>query len=241
MPFDFSTYQVAPGEKPASSSKYNAFLDAAEAAMNAMPPANLVGFPSDVTKFLNGAGGWSSPPTDLVVKYVKTAQTDVVNTVAATDLFGGAFTIEPGKLSADGSIKVYASGDYLNDSGSSRTIRLQLALGATTIWDATSDPIADPGAATRRAWWFELVIQAMASTSAQQSGGEFFIGDATTAAAVGTGQITAANLNQIAPYKAIASALNMSGSQPLTLKVTHAFAATTISMRCAMARVEVTS
>jgi hypothetical protein len=241
MPFDFSPYAVAPGEKPASSSKFNNFLAAVQAGMNAMPPANLTGFPSDASKFLNGAGGWTTPVTDMAAVYVKTTPFEVVNNATLLDMLQGQIAIAAGKLGPNAAIKVFAGGEYYNNSGNPRTLRIVLGLGSQTVWDSgASDNISVNGTASdRRAWHFAAVIQALGSTG-QQSGSGLFVMNTPSAAAAGYGKLNTA-IGLIGSFEAASTTVNMTGSQPLLLQAQHSNAQTTISITLRYCRVEVTA
>lgn len=184
-----------------------------------------------------GTSEWTPTTiTDLHTFYNKTSQKDVANTVAKTDLLNGEITIAANKLTANGLIKIIASGDYLNNSGATRTITLELKLGATVLWDSNASGNIS-ATATRKAWSFTAYIQAMASTSAQRGGGFFVMGRATPVATTGTGGIEETLFG--GPFLTAASTVDMTASRALTLSVTHSSAATTISMRLEHARVEV--
>jgi hypothetical protein len=236
VPFDFSSYQVAPGEKPASSAKFNNFLNAVQAGMNAMPPANILGYPADAQKFLNGGGGWTTPITDMAAVFVKATPTAVTGTTA-TDLFGNAFTIPAGRMGPNSAIKVWATGDY-NPGGTARTIRLALALGAQTIWDSgASDPMPSSGSAF--GWEFSAVIQNLGSLSAQLASG-FFDTNNSANPATGLGKLSGSWAETMYGFfTGVQTSVNMAGGQTLKLIVTISGVAPT--MTCKAARVEVTA
>jgi hypothetical protein len=171
--------------------------------------------------------------------YVKTTEKDVVNTTVATDLFNNEITVAANKLSTTGAIKIWAGGDYLNSTGTPRNLTLNLNLGGTAIWTATIDSTNTWGAGSRAAWKFEAVVQALSSTSSQRSAGEFRAGPTTFPASVGTGGLD--NTGGIwGPFLSIASSVDMTSAQALTLKATHGLANAGISVRCEFVRVEVT-
>ena len=92
MTVSLAPYRVRAGEKPLASTKQNNMITAVQGAFNApLAASQIVGYPGDATKYLDGAGHWSIPglgPTAVPpVSYVKTTTTDVVNTMTATDLF----------------------------------------------------------------------------------------------------------------------------------------------------------
>jgi hypothetical protein len=241
MPFDFSPYLVGPGEKPASSSKFNNFLTAVQAGMNAMPPANLVGFPSDASKFLNGAGGWSTPVTDMAAVYTKVTPFEIVNNATLLDLLQGQISIAAGKLGPNAAIKIFAGGEYFNNNSNTIRLRIVLGLGSQTVWDSgQSDTINQNGTPSdRRAWHFHAVIQALGST-AQQSGSGLFVMNTPSAAAAGYGKLNSA-IGLIGAFENANTTVNMTGSQPLTLQAQHSNAQTTISITLRYCRVEVTA
>jgi hypothetical protein len=244
MTVDLSTYRIAPGEKPASASKQNNLLGALEAALNNFPPAQIVGYPLDYTKYLDGSGAWSAPPVPTIppgipTSYVKTTTTDVVSTAAKTDLLGGAFTIPANQMGASGCAKLVAGGDALINVASSPII-LEMKLGATTLWQSiASDQLT--ASAVRHAWHLTAVIQAMGSTSAQMASGLFVLGPAV-APTVGVGSVNdpyTTSRALLTPFLAAASAVAMTSAQALTFSVTHASANAALSMRCLYARLEV--
>jgi hypothetical protein len=238
MPFDFSPYRVASGEKPASSTKFNNFLQVVQDGMNAMPPANLLGFPSDASKFLDGAGGWSVPVTDMAAVYLKTTAFDLVNNAALVDLLQGSIIIPASKLGPNAAIKIFAGGSYLNNSGANRQLRVVLALGPQTIWDPSmSDPMT--GNTGRRGWHFFACIQAMGSTGVQMTSGYFMINNPGTAT-VGLGKLNS-TVEILAPFQGAGTTVNMTGSQVLAFSAQHSVAHALCSMKLEYARVEVSA
>lgn len=238
MPFDFSSYQVAAGEKPASSAKFNNFLQAVQAGMNAFPAANIVGFPSDAGRFLNGAGGWSIPITDMAAIYVKTSSTEIVNNASALDLFGDAITIAAGKMGPNSAIKIWAGGEYLNNVNTTRNLRLALQLGPSTLWDSGASDNTQQNN-NKCAWHFQAVIQNLGSVASQTGSGLFEM-STPSLPAVGLGKLNNA-ISLYGAFSDVVTAVNMAGSQPLKLIAQHNSAATLLSIKCIYARVEVTA
>lgn len=235
MPFDFSAFRVSPCEKPASSNKFNNFLQAVQEGMNAMPPANLIGFPSDATKYLNGAGGWATPITDMALVVVKSTPT-AVNSTTATDLFGGAFQIPAGRMSPTSAIRFWATGDF-NSVVNSRAIRLAVTLGGQTLWDSANST-AIPLGGSPMGWQIEGVIQNQASLSIQLASGTFDMNDASSPS-TGTGKLSN-NLGVLyGVWTSVPTSVNMAGSQTLSLTLT--LAGTGPTMTCKTARMEVTA
>jgi len=236
VPFDFSSYQVAPGEKPASSAKFNNFLTAVQAGMNAMPIANLIGYPADANKFLNGGGGWTTPITDMAAVFVKATPTAVTGTTA-TDLFGNQFTIPAGRMGPNSAIRIWAMGDY-NPGGTARTIRLALSLGAQTLWDSgASDNM--PSAGSAFGWEFSAVVQNLGSLSAQLASG-FFDTNNSANPATGLGKLSGTWPEAMFGFwTGVQTSVNTAGAQ--TLKLTLTISGTNPTMTCKAARVEVTA
>ena len=236
MPFDFSSYQVAPGEKPASSAKFNNFLNAVQAGMNAMPIANLQGFPADANKFLNGAGGWTTPITDMAQVFVKASPTAVTGTTA-TDLFGNSFTIPAGRMSANSALKIWATGDYA-PSGTARTIRLALTLGAQTVWDSAASANM-PASGSAFGWEFVCIIQNLGALNSQLCSGKFDSNNSASPA-TGTGKLGDTWPEAMyAFFTGVPTTVNMAGGQSLKLTLTHG--GTGPTMTCRAARLEVTA
>jgi hypothetical protein len=244
LPVDLSAYRVVGGETPMSSAKENNTIDAIQAAMNTIPPAQVVGYPNNAAAYLNGAGGWTPPgltggPASILLK---TSTTDVVNTVIKTDLLGNAITIPGGAMTATGAIKFWMSGDYLNSGGTTAAITLELKLGTNVLWDSGQSETLD-SSAPRHAWWFQGTLHAYGSLSNIHGGGFFAIGDRTNAQAGSTGKLADKSVSGwrslIGTFQAAPVTTNMAAAQPLTFSVTHSANLTTLSMRLDYARFEV--
>lgn len=120
-------------------------------------------------------------------------QLDVVSTAAQTDILDsvpspGNDTIPAGRMGIDGSIHVVMGGDYLNNSGATRTFTLKAWLNATTMWEDASDALA--ASATRRPWWMHVTWAAQDSAAVQVVNGVFVMGEPGNAA-VGLGNLAA--------------------------------------------------
>lgn len=61
MPVDLTSYKVANLEL-SSATKFDNYVQAVQDALNALPPAQITGYPADATKFLRGDGSWPSMP-----------------------------------------------------------------------------------------------------------------------------------------------------------------------------------
>jgi hypothetical protein len=243
MPVDLSPYRINPNEKPASATKQDNTLHAIENALNHFPAAQIQGYPSDGTKFLNGAGGWTVPsvPAAGTTVLTKLSQKDVVNTVSWVDLLNGEIIIPANTMSATGAIKFWLNGDYLNNSGAQAAIRLMPQLGGINLWDpGNSDPLNQTP--TRRGWYCHGLIQARGSISSQQGGG-FFGLSYVVSGVTGAGGVTdpaGAGRMLITEFETITSAVPMNANQAFAFLATHSVANANISIRLDFARIEVT-
>ncbi len=133
---------------------------------------------------------WVVRPADI-----KSTEKEIVNSAAAADLLNGEITIPAGYMGTNGSVYGFMMGDYLNHSGSSRTLSIAMTFGATTIYSDTSGSIS--ASTNRHNWWCEFTIANLAATNLQFMMGEFYwttaagattgIGDLATTAPVSTG------------------------------------------------------
>jgi hypothetical protein len=127
-----------------------------ETNVNALPIAQLAGYPADVTKVLHGDGSWTAVAGTT---YRKTTAKAVNTTTAATDLLNGEITVGAGVLGTTGVLRLTAWGDFLNNSGGSvGPPRFQVQLGGTTMIDTgTGGNVASN--TVRRGW--RLVVEIM--------------------------------------------------------------------------------
>jgi hypothetical protein len=121
--------------------------------------------------------------SNVIAKAV--AVNDIVSNAAKTAAF--SFTVPAAKLGTDKIIKIELWGDYLNNSGSTRVLTLEIAYGATVMWADAST--AQTASATRHAWRWEIYLQAQNSASAQAIGGCFQMSN-ITGATTGIGDLS---------------------------------------------------
>ncbi len=106
----------------------------------------------------------SADLNDLVGNYDRsTSEVDAVNTAAETTMY--TRTIAAQAMSSDRTLRLRIIADYLNDSGSARSITILIKLGGTTI--ATISVGGIGVSATRLAGSFEVEIQNRGATNAQ--------------------------------------------------------------------------
>jgi hypothetical protein len=120
-----------------------------------------------------------------VIDRVTTAL-DVVNSAAETSFY--SFSIPANLLSTNKGVRLMLVGDYLNDSGANRTVRLRVKLGATTLYDDTSGGIAD-GGVVRREFRLDIYLFNQGATNDQILHGSWPLSD-PTAPAIGRGSQT---------------------------------------------------
>lgn len=146
-----------------------------------------------------------------------TSTFDLVSSSTYTEV--GSMTVGAGMLASTGTVLVWAGGDYLNNTGSNKTLSFSLTLGASTLWDSgVSDNIG--AGATRRAWSFWAVIQAMNSTSSQSAFGQFSMGD-NNAPTTGTGVIHYGDVKFLGPFMGATTSEDMTAAQAVGLWAKH--------------------
>jgi hypothetical protein len=243
MAVDLSPYRVGSGERPISSSKQNNLLTAIENNLNNLPPAQIQGYPGGATLFLDGTGGWTAPtaPSQGMAALVKYTQKDVLGSAGVQDLFNNEITIPAAAMSANGAIKFWAAGDYLNNTGGMRTITIYPKLGTATLLSLGSNSIQ--ASATRRAWWCTGIIIGRNSTASQQGGGYFGISN-SAAATVGQGKLVDAHdpsgyVNYMGEFEFVPTFVDMTKAQPFLLQAQHSGSDATVSIRLDWARIEV--
>jgi hypothetical protein len=267
---DLSAYQVASGETPPSSTKHNGLVAKLQDSLNNIgnpvkttwAPGQIIA-PSQLSQ--GGASsrqglvwnGSSWIPASIAALTVRTATNtiDVNNTTTETDLLTGTtasgyLTIPGGSLVSTGGIRLFASGDYLNNSAGSRTIRLKIRVGTAVglpafttwaaMWDSgVSDTIAV--SASRHGWELEMDLQALASTVSQNCGG-FFSMTGATAPTTGYGTLSAASsVTLFAPFVGAATAVDYTADTGMVVTVIHSTNSASLSMRLLDARIEVAS
>jgi len=104
------------------------------------------------------------------------AETTILSALIAADSLG----------SARGAVCL-ARGNFLNNTGATATIQVQVKFGATTLWNVVSAAIASN--ANQRPFYLHLELSNESSTSAQAVGGFLCIGG-TGGATTGEGPIT---------------------------------------------------
>ncbi len=95
-----------------------------------------------------------------------TADYDIVNTAAEQSVYQGsgesAPVIPANLLGPNGGFWARLSGDYLNNSGASRTLTVKVKFGSTTIFNTTT-PTLSTSPTNRRKWVIDVFCQNTAS------------------------------------------------------------------------------
>ena len=206
--------------------------------------AKLVGYPNDATKYLNGAGSWTSP---AAVTYRKTTAKTVNTTTTATDLLNGEITIAANAIGATGKAVLTAYGDYLqNSGGTTNTWRFQLKLGATTLFDTGAIASALQASATRWPWRIVAEIHNTA-TGAQVCyftvdftfGGTNTSGSATFTTGEGRYGPASANAVQLGGSAYNTSSVDTTSAQALVLNVINPSASASCETKLTSALVQI--
>jgi hypothetical protein len=150
----------------------------------------------------------------------------LVNTIAEANIF--TYQIPANKLDINRVLKMEIWGDYLNSSGSNRTLSLRIAMGAITLFNHVTLNI--PSNAARRPWRLVCEFGNLGTENSNWLSGLFIMGQA------GPPTSGAGGLNSTALLTApIASngttAINTSNNQQFNIFATHSVAATSVELR----------
>lgn len=175
--------------------------------------------------------------------YRKTTEKDVVNTAAETDLLNGEITIGAGSMSTNRLLRATLLGDYLNNSGASRTLTVKIKLGGTVIYEDTLT--ATTASATRRAVRLGFEIANLGAANSQFMAGAIGLSN-VVAATTGLGGLDnlgndaggdSSRANIIATNGAVA--IDTSTAKLLEVTVTHSVANASLSARLKYALIEI--
>ncbi len=178
---------------------------------------------------------WLVRPADVVY-----TATDVVNTVTATDLLGGAATIPGAYMGTRGAVRGFMMGDYKNQVGSTESFTLELKFGGTTVWKDTSGNLASN--ASRHIWLCEFLIANLGAANSQFSAGVFVYskaGGATTGVGDLAGGAAAVDGPAVIPFGTTDTiAVDTTASCAIVFSCTHSVANASLSMRLKYASFE---
>lgn len=210
-----------------ASAPVNSDFAALQTAVNQLITALAGG--SSATPFLSGNGTTVTfVASPAPVAYRKVTQKDVVNIASATDLLNGEITLAAGVLGTTGRAFCVLSGDYLNNTGGTQTLQLEIKIGTTSVWK--SNALSLTASAVRRSWHMIFEITEASATNAQWLGGSFVLSD-ITAPVTGFGAITAGAVT--AAFTSGNGALGIDATAALALVVNciHGAANANLSMR----------
>lgn len=154
-----------------------------------------------------------------------TSSVDIVSSVALTDLYSK--TIMGGHLSSDRTLHVVLLGDYLNNSGGTSDLTLQVDFGGTTLWKDTDTLVAG---ANRVPLLIGLFIKNLGVTNSQVMRGSVLMGyPGAGAPAVGIGKFDQSSMHA-APIGGSA-AEDTTIDRTLVIKAQHSVSSASVSVR----------
>jgi hypothetical protein len=149
---------------------------------------------------------------------------DVVNSVAETSLF--SFSLPANLLGTNRMVRLTLFGDYLNNSGATRTVTFKAKYGATTLFNDVTLALA--ASASRRPFRAEVELANQGATNAQVLSGLISLGlpGGTTS---GLGDLS--GLPVLVNHLFGSSAEDSTAAKTLDLTVTHSAASASLSIR----------
>lgn len=196
-----------------------------------------------VSKLANGSDGqflktvgttptWAAFPTiPMRVLSQSGTQIDVVNTAVETDIL--SYSLAGNTLGSHGSLRLTLLCDYLNNTGSNRTLTVKVKLGATTMWGDANTAIATNAA--RRMVQISLMLGNMAATNAQIMQGYYTLTSVTAGGFGGIGDLDA----PVNPGAFMGTATeDTTAAKTLAVTVTHSVADANLSLRMRYAVLE---
>lgn len=252
---DFEPYKVVTSET-SSATKFDNLVQAIEDEFGDIDPDQISGYPSDVTKFLSGAGTWIAPTASSGLSVIGTPTTtaaDVVSSASELSLRlasaagnSTGWLIPAGTIGTTKLITLKAHGDYLyNVGGATIRFRVYLRDGAganTLLFDDTS--AAANVSANRNPWKLEIDLAALNSASSQLMTGTLAMpeppGGAPTSG-IGTTEFGAAGATRPITFADdAASAVDMATDKYLDVTVTWSASNAALSWRLKYATMTVT-
>ncbi len=162
------------------------------------------------------------------VLYQDASVNDIVSNGSKATL--AQFSVPANKLGTSKAIELIVSGDYLNNSGSTRTLTIEIAYGSTVLWaDVTTNLTAST---VRHPWQFRIILSAANATNAQNAQAWMAM-DGTAAATTGLGDLSTlvANAGGFSAQVSGSSAEDSTSAKNLTVSVTHSASNASLSMR----------
>lgn len=251
MTVDLSSYQVLNGET-SSASKFNNLVTAVQASLNAIGDVTKMGWlagkifdPNQIKQDAAVTGAhleWDG--TDWRAKgakYRKTTEKDVVNTTTETDLLNGEITIGAGVMGTDRMARLTILGDYLNNSGGTKTLTIKLKLGSTLLFDSGASPAIS---ATANRMPLRIVVEIPNLGAANAQWGSIIANLSYTSVTTGIGQgftlpDAAGNVFVLHGALSAPAALDTATSKLVEVTATHSAAHASLSCRLKHALLEI--
>lgn len=137
--------------------------------------------PPSLLSFLNDYNALNQPPIPAsniigISGLVEVLDSDmstvtVTNSSAVTTIY--TYQVPANLLQTQGAIRVELAGTYVNNSGASRTLDVQVLYGGTVMWSDTSGLIGT--SADTYGWRLYVLLAGAGSSSAQKMAGSFGI------------------------------------------------------------------
>jgi hypothetical protein len=150
----------------------------------------------------------------------------LVNTTTEANIF--TYQIPANKLDLNRVMRLEMWGDYLNNSGSNRTLSLRIGIGATTLFNHTTLNI--PTNANRRPWRLLCEFGNLGAKNLNWMSGLFVLGQMGTPA-TGAGALNTTALLATAIASNGTTAIDTSTNQQFSVFATHSAAAATVELR----------
>lgn len=156
-------------------------------------------------------------------------QNEVVDTTTETTVY--SFSVPADSLSTNRMLRMTLLGDYLNNSGTIRTVTFRVKYGATTMltFDGAGGTLA--ASASRRSVRLMVELSAKNSNSAQIAHGNLHVG-----ATVGDGADGAKSYDHVAVHNGVAE--DSTGALTFAVTVEHSFAHASASIKVEAVQLE---
>ena len=164
---------------------------------------------------------WAAAPTISLDRDV--TETEVVNTTTETTVY--SYSVPANTLGTNKLLRLTLIGDYLNNSGTDKTLTLKITYGATSLLNQAFTFIAT--SASRRAIPLESWLSANNATNSQRSLTRLWIFGGGSAGSPPS--LQAISHRGLAVHNAVAE--DSTAAKTLAVTVTHNNADTTISFR----------
>lgn len=160
------------------------------------------------------------------------SENDVVDTASETTLY--SFSVPANTLGTNKVLRVSLRGDYLNNSGATKTLDFKIKYGTTTLVHSLVDTFAND--ADRQTWTMDFLFGAVDSASVQIVNGTLLFSKALTPT-IGIGSIFSGLAARGGGFQGTA-AEDSTGALALTITVKHSAAHANTSFRAKIRIIE---